>query len=99
MERAWRGTASGPDLVWRALEASSQPWLLSSTTSTTPRSWRPSGARGRCHRLGAATRTSLGMVLVTSRDRAARPGETGAGSPDEFAGARDGAAMLMEALG
>jgi hypothetical protein len=28
IEQAWRGPASPPDLVWRALEARQEPWLL-----------------------------------------------------------------------
>jgi hypothetical protein len=70
VERAWHGAASATDLVWRFLNASTQPWLLILDNADEPTVLSPSDAQVR-DGTGwlRAPATGNGMVIVTSRDR------------------------------
>ncbi|MEV0941771.1 AAA family ATPase [Micromonospora wenchangensis] len=66
---AWSGEASGPDLLWRLLDACEQPWMLVIDNADDPRVLAAAGRRtadGTGWLRKARHRT--GMVVVTSRD-------------------------------
>jgi pimeloyl-ACP methyl ester carboxylesterase len=70
VERAWRGAGSAADLVWRALDAQPEPWLLIFDNADEPQRLGPAGGQ-----VSDGTgwlrepANPAGQVIVTSRDR------------------------------
>ena len=98
VELAWRGISSAPDLVWRYLNASPEPWLLVFDNADDPAELASAGGHVADGTGWLRPHTGRGMVVVTSRDKGAW-GNWCQVHPVPLLSADDGGAMLIEYLG
>ncbi len=98
IERAWRVMASAPDLVWRYLNASREPWLLVFDNADDPAELAADGGNVADGTGWLRPHAGRGMVVVTSRDKGAW-GNWCQVHPVPPLSADDGGAMLIEYLG
>ncbi|MFD1148156.1 tetratricopeptide repeat protein [Saccharothrix hoggarensis] len=68
VRHAWTGAGSAPEVLWRALDARAEPWLLVLDNADDPRVLAPNGERVASGRGWLRTPRSTGTVLITSRD-------------------------------
>ncbi len=65
---AWSGASSAPEVLWRALDTRTNPWLLILDNADDPQVLAPNGERVATGRGWLRTPRSTGTVLITSRD-------------------------------